>query len=225
MDRGSTTECGQQPHGTNPWPQFFGLHSFSRGVVEACFKQSGGASASAPARFSGGVTSNAGVDWLNKQATTVDDLTPLGIEFRSFEHSGDLDLDRYCRYASAVETDLARLAIVSEDETAFGGEYGSGSADNSPCRPKSPDAKPHQGPVNEGQSNKNQPNRGPVHLYYPRDISALRAAYQNQSIFTGRHRRIQIRRAVRYRVTLLTLRKTRHSSCLQRQPDRTFPGG
>jgi hypothetical protein len=129
--------------------------------------------------YSGGVTSNAGVGWLDKQATQADDLTPLGIEFRSFEHSGDLDLDRYCRYASAAGTDLARLAIVSEDETAFGGEYGFGSADNSPCRPESPDAKPHQGPINQGL-----PNKGPVHLYYPRDISALRAAYQNQSIFT-----------------------------------------
>jgi hypothetical protein len=133
--------------------------------------------------YSGGVTSNAGVDWLDYQAMQAP-LKPLGIEFRSFEHSGNLDLDRYCRYVSAVGTDLARLAIVSEDETAFGGEYGSGSADSSPCRPKSPDAKPHQGPDNEDQPSQSPGNKGPVHLYYPRDISALRAAYQNQSIFT-----------------------------------------
>jgi hypothetical protein len=117
--------------------------------------------------YSGSVSSNAGVGWLNK-ATQADDLKPLGIEFRSFEHSGDLDLDRYCRYVSAGGTDLAYLAIVSEDETAFGNEYGS-DPNTSPCRP---------------ESNAARPNKGPVHLFYPRDISALRAAYQSQSIFT-----------------------------------------
>ncbi len=106
------------------------------------------------------------------RAIVADHLKPLRIEFRSFVHSGDLALDQYCRYVSAGGTDLARLAIVSEDETAFGGEYGSDPG-TSPCRPKSGGATPKQGPA-----------KGPVHLYYPRDISALRAAYQSQSIFT-----------------------------------------
>jgi hypothetical protein len=122
--------------------------------------------------YSGSVTSNAGVGWLNDQVILADHLKPLGIEFRSFVHSGNLALDQYCRYVSAGGTDLARLAIVSEDETAFGNEFGSDPS-TSPCRPKSGGATPKQGPA-----------KGPVHLYYPRDISALRAAYQSQSIFT-----------------------------------------
>ena len=120
--------------------------------------------------FSGSVSSNAGVDWLNR-AKDETDLASLHIQFRSFEHSGDLDLDRYCRYMNAAGTDLGSLAIVSEDETAFGSEYGSdgNDANTSPCRPGTlPDGRPKQ---------------GPVYLYYPRDISALRAAYQSQSIF------------------------------------------
>jgi hypothetical protein len=122
--------------------------------------------------FSGSITSDVAVGWLKGVTVTDPVLSPLEIEFRSFAHSGDVDLDRYCRYLTAAGTDLARLAIVSEDETAFGGEYGTGNANKSPCRPvdlSSPDGAPKQ---------------GPVHLYYPRDISGLRAAYQSQSIFS-----------------------------------------
>lgn len=118
--------------------------------------------------FSGTVTSKPGAEWLD-EVSGDPELDVLGIEFRSFVHSDDLNLDRYCRYVNDAGTALANLAIVSEDETAFGGEYGTGRAGDSPCRPK---------PAADGQS-----NPGPVHLYYPRDISALRAAYQSQSIF------------------------------------------
>ncbi len=119
----------------------------------------------APLRiFSGSVTSNVLVNWLHTMAT--DYLSSLHVQFRSFSHSGDVNIDRYCSYLYAAGSDLARLAIVSEDETAFGGEYGKGDTGTSPCAPEDPH-KP-----------------GPVHLYYPRDISALRAAYQSQSIFS-----------------------------------------
>jgi hypothetical protein len=132
----------------------------------------------APLRiFSGTVTSDVLVNWLKNAATLdpgssgIPDLRPLGIQFRSFTHSGNVNIERYCSYLYATGSELARLAIVSEDETAFGGEYGKGDTDSSPCRPE---------PAKPGQP----PNQGPVHLYYPRDISALRAAYQSQSIFS-----------------------------------------
>jgi hypothetical protein len=113
--------------------------------------------------FSGNVSSDSAVRWL-KQVAGSPELRSLGIQFRSFQHSDDVSLDRYCRYLSPSITALAQLAIVSEDETAYGGEYGT-KATEAPCRPL------------HGES-------GPVHLYYPRDISALRAAYQSQSIFS-----------------------------------------
>ena len=76
----------------------------------------------APLRiFSGGVTSNVLVNWLNTMATNY--LSSLHVQFRSFSHSGDVNIDRYCTYLYDTGSDLARLAIVSEDETAFGGEY------------------------------------------------------------------------------------------------------
>jgi hypothetical protein len=133
----------------------------------------------APLRiFSGSVSSDVLVNWLknaamlNPGSSGIPDLRPLGIKFRSFSHSGNVNIDRYCSYLSSTGSDLARLAIVSEDETAFGGEYAKGDTYSSPCRPEEPD-KPDQ-PLKQG----------PVHLYYPRDISALRAAYQSQSIFS-----------------------------------------
>jgi hypothetical protein len=113
--------------------------------------------------FSGSVTSNTGVHWL--QSVAADDLKQLNIQFRSFQHSGNVDLDRYCRYVYAAGTDPSTVAIISEDETAFGAEYNAGDAGGAPCRPE-------------------PSKQGPVYLYYPRDIASLRAAYQNQSIFT-----------------------------------------
>jgi hypothetical protein len=122
--------------------------------------------------FSGSVTSNKGVAWL--QTTTAKGLgkKALAIQFRSFQHSGNVDLDRYCRYLYAAGTKATALAIVSEDETAFGAEYNSGNADLSPCRPNQKETPGQPAP------------QGPLYLYYPRDIAALRAAYQNQSIFS-----------------------------------------
>ena len=79
-------------------------------------------------------------------------------------------------------TDPATLAIVSEDETAFGGEYNSGNAGRSPCRPQQSDDAGE--PTGSAKKLDRPKKEGPVYLYYPRDIAALRAAYQSQSIFS-----------------------------------------
>ena len=130
--------------------------------------------------FSGGVSSNSAVGWLNKVAAL--DLSRLNIQFRSFAHSSNVDLDRYCRYMYAAGTDPASLAIVSEDETAFGAEYNSGNAGRSPCRPQQRDDANQ--PAGATTTLDRPKKEGPVYLYYPRDIAALRAAYQSQSIFS-----------------------------------------
>jgi hypothetical protein len=93
-----------------------------------------------------------------------------GIVFHSFLQDDDTNLDRFCRYLEAkgpdgVPTfDIAKLAVLSEDETAYG-SYTSDSPEQtktaSPCIDKA------------------------TWLYYPRDISTLRAAYQDQSIFSS----------------------------------------
>jgi hypothetical protein len=82
--------------------------------------------------------------------------------FRSFIQSDDLLLERFCSYMRSRQNniDFAQLAIVSEDETAYGG----GLKISHPSAPLScTDAA--------------------LKLFYPRDISALRGAYQTKSIF------------------------------------------
>ena len=177
-----------QPHTDDDWPpplQILGP-SFSGSIpslVELLRSQAdnlAGRSSPNLRIFSGSVTSNSGVGWLQK--VTALDLGRLNIQFRSFQHSGNVDLDRYCRYMYSAGTDPATLAIVSEDETAFGGEYNSGNAGRSPCRPQQPD---DAGEPTGSTKKLDRPKKeGPVYLYYPRDIAALRAAYQSQSIFS-----------------------------------------
>lgn len=128
--------------------------------------------------FSGNVSSTVAVDWL-QQRLQEKDLKPVQVKFRSFQNSNNVDLDRFCRYVFANGMEPSSVAIVSEDETAFGSEYNRGSPDESPCRPEKP------GTAVANDSKVSEPKRGgPVYLYYPRDIASLRAAYQSQSIFS-----------------------------------------
>jgi hypothetical protein len=101
--------------------------------------------------FSGVVTSSGSVSWLIRATKGQ-----FNLHFASFQLSDHDALDRYCRYLLASHFELKHLAIVSEDETAFGAS----------SLPKS---------CGTGQESA-------VNLYYPRDISALRSAYQKQSL-------------------------------------------
>jgi hypothetical protein len=75
-----------------------------------------------------------------------------GTDFRSFVQDDETTMDRFCRYLGQAYP--SNLAVVSEDETA----YGNLATSNCP---------------------------GATWIYYPRDISRLRAAYQSQSMFSG----------------------------------------
>jgi hypothetical protein len=75
------------------------------------------------------------------------------LDFHSFLERDEVELERYCEYVKKQSVDPARIAVLSEDETAYGGN---------------------------GTAACLQPARW---FYYPRDISALRAAYQTNSIF------------------------------------------
>jgi hypothetical protein len=88
-------------------------------------------------------------------------LSNLNIDFHGFLERDEVGLERYCRFVSNQGNGPGAIAIISEDETAYGGNSRNqaGSAGN--------------GTVCDGA----------LWLYYPRDISALRAAYQTNSIF------------------------------------------
>lgn len=90
-----------------------------------------------------------------------------------FNENDVTEIDRYFQYLQKQGHSLLEVAILSEDETAYGGlpdAHAQTDGDGSPpstCNPGYPQ------------------NNRPLHLYYPRDISALRSAYQEQSIFAS----------------------------------------
>jgi hypothetical protein len=91
------------------------------------------------------------------------------VEFHSFLASDETILWNYRDYLEQEGFDIQRLAIVSEDETAYGQAPVEGThAIESVCGPS-----------------RRVPGAYPACLYYPRDISALRDAYQKQSIFNA----------------------------------------
>jgi hypothetical protein len=114
----------------------------------------------------------------------------LPVRIADFEENDALQIDHFYRYLEDRGHRISEVAILSEDETAYGGL---------------PDARPP--PSNGVQVKSNEPeepppcvtrhpdtnaeiaqatlNDRPVHLYYPRDISAIRSAYQEQSIFSS----------------------------------------
>ena len=110
--------------------------------------------------YSGSVTGRSAAEWFGTVASKDERLTGWGISFHSFQNSDDVVLNSYCHYLHAVGLDVSRLAIISEDETAYGFAGAETPKKDDPCEPA-------------------------LNLYYPRDISALRAAYQTQSIFSS----------------------------------------
>jgi len=121
--------------------------------------------------FSGDATSNLAVERFTTISSANKRLTNWNISFHSFAASDDEVLGDYCRYLNSLNSTSskdansndARVAFISEDETAYGSSYNR--------------------PVNNPEDETTCPHV--LRLYYPRDISALRAAYQSQSIFTS----------------------------------------
>lgn len=118
--------------------------------------------------YSGSVTGRSAAEWFGTVSgsdpkLSDPQLSGWRISFHSFLNSDDASLNQYCDYLDKAGMDASRVAILSEDETAYGflgiGSNGTASSEY-PC-PKA------------------------AHLFYPRDISALRAAYQTQSIFSS----------------------------------------
>ena len=79
--------------------------------------------------------------------------------FLTAKEDDDVILNRFCGYLNSQGYALNHVAILSEDETAFGNGTQQGNCYD----------------ANEG---------GAFNIYYPRDIATLRSAYEEQSIFS-----------------------------------------
>ena len=112
--------------------------------------------------YSGSVSSANAAEQFRKK------LMP-GISFHSFMESDDTMLARFCGYMLREQPgfDMKKVAVISEDETAYGS---AGIGDT---------RQDHRGVENA----QNDCLKDAVRLFYPRDISALRGAYQTKSLF------------------------------------------
>lgn len=119
--------------------------------------------------YSGSVSSRAA-------ATNFKKANDPRVVFHSFVRNDDAILDRFCDYMKwqqPLPSDVQKFAILSEDETAYGI---SGAKEND--KPGATEKG-----LEDDKSAKLPCPDSAVQLYYPKDISALRGAYQTKSIF------------------------------------------
>jgi hypothetical protein len=114
----------------------------------------------------------------------------LPVRIADFEENDSLQSDRFYRFLEDRGHRLSEVAVLSEDETAYGGLPDAGARLRDPTSGGGPDAAARsaerQLTDQAGSCSPDYaPSDRPVHLYYPRDISALRSAYQEQSIFSN----------------------------------------
>src|SRR5262249_49051284 len=116
--------------------------------------------------YSGSVSSKGAAEAF--QATVGSD-----VKFYSFVQNDDEILRRFCTHMKAEQPRLRdwQMAMISEDETAYGGTGVSKAA--KPADYHITQAFP---PIDDSCEHIQR-------LYYPRDISALREAYQSKSLF------------------------------------------
>jgi hypothetical protein len=122
-------------------------------------------SADTPVRILSGTVRGCGpIRWFQKSL----ELRKAPTTFGSFSENDELQIYRLLNYLRYQGTATSEVAILSEDETAYAGA------------PSSQLNEP-PGPCDFQYARVNRP----VRLSYPRDISALRTAYEKQSVFTG----------------------------------------
>jgi hypothetical protein len=93
------------------------------------------------------------------------------ISFGSFQENDALHIFRFLEYLKSQGTEPSDTAILSEDETAYAGTIARPDIEGKAADPQDSCDFPYA-----------EEDR-PIHMVYPRDISALRDAYQKQSVF------------------------------------------
>ena len=132
--------------------------------------------------YSGSISGKSAVETFVETSHSNENLEGWNIHFYSFIESDDRILKDYCDYLPGEGIYTDRVAVISEDETA----YGIGGILKPPEKGEIQE-KPETGkaPVQNASSEDEDPCPEAVRLFYPRDISSLRSAYQAQSIFSS----------------------------------------
>ena len=123
--------------------------------------------------FSGFSNLDTSIEWFQSSLRKQD-------SFRTFYESDSLMTDRFLCYLQHEGYDLNRVAILSEEQTAFGAAAVKRSVTQTKQNSRGENA--------AGQSVRcgdafGAGDQQPIYLYYPRDIASLRSAYEKQSIF------------------------------------------
>jgi len=127
---------------------------------------------------SGSVSSDTYDKWFTEKL----EKERLG-SFQTAMEGDSVLLQRFCEYISSQGYRTEHVAVLSEDETAFGERTGD-RLDN----PTQPICSIGEGDRDEDKTKdekvkgKDKARNGPTYLYYPRDIATLRSAYEQQSI-------------------------------------------
>lgn len=146
--------------------------------------------------YSGTTNSETSVRWfqlflaqqqreLRRQGGLTGDLG-----FRTFFEGDGLMTDRFLCYLQHEGYDLNHVAILSEDQTAFGSQR------QRYLTPKNSHSQTLPGLEGRTESEASEDDaklpcaagildQRPISLYYPRDIASLRSAYEQQSIFSA----------------------------------------
>ncbi|HTA23094.1 MAG TPA: hypothetical protein VK763_06145 [Terriglobales bacterium] len=130
---------------------------------------------SAPLAIHSGTANDGGSIMRFNQVSNSDlHLSELNIDFHGFLERDEVGLNRYCSYLREQSDDRFEsraIAVISEDETAYGASKGGADSEND------------QSENDQKGTNDSECLNHALWLYYPRDISALRAAYQTNSMF------------------------------------------
>lgn len=135
--------------------------------------------------YSGTANSNESIAWFRGELGQEPRCLPDDLfTFCTFLESDQLMTDRFLEFLEQSGYTLERVAILSEDETAFGSRAGG----RRQITDKTGADKKSEGKcwkISNPQSKISCLENQPVYLYYPRDIAALRSAYAKQSIFSA----------------------------------------
>ena len=119
--------------------------------------------------FSGSVTGCSSIQWFQHRLQNKSELL-ANVHFGSFQENDDLHIFRFLEYLKSQGTEPRDTAFLSEDETAYARGTPSPLAAGEPV---------YEDLCSFSYARENRP----LHLVYPRDISALRNAYQKESVF------------------------------------------
>jgi hypothetical protein len=126
--------------------------------------------------YTGTIHGCSSLRWLDDELHKWDHVP---VKVADFSQNDAIQVDRYFKYLHDRGHSVSEVAILSEDETAYGGLPDVPTALVG-AKPAADTAEPVTA------CEPSYPfDKAPLHLYYPRDISSLRSAYQEQSIFAS----------------------------------------